>query len=324
MAEHGLGNSLTSKIKRAGSWEKFVTLLLLFILLSASIASMTTVLTGPDWTLLWESLLIGLLAGWGLAILRWRFWLSALLAVGLGLLFCLLFAGGLSGKVLDVILEIFRLPGHIPAWVKTREIDLSLLANATQQLFTATGVVLGRVITWVRNLATVQATFDPVAAGILWGVVVWLVSAWAGWMIEARHNTMIAVLPVLGINLSTLSYGRSNTRVIYLTLGITLLLIALVQYDHRTQEWDSTSVAYPQRKGRQVGNASLVISIGLVILAAFISSFSLKRIEQLTSRSTQTLHRMRIHWPGLWVSNNPPPRQAFFLLYLHQVCPGIC
>lgn len=280
MAEYGLKHSLTVSIKRAERAEKFAILLLLFILLTAATAGVSAVLTGPDWASLWKSLLLGMLFGWVLAIFRWPAWRSALLVIGLGLLFSALFAGGLSEKVTAVFEELLRLAGGIISSLTTKEADFSLLTRLIQQVFTSTGVVLGRVFSWLKDLVIGQPIFDPVAAGFVWSIVVWLVAGWAGWVVEARRNALIAVLPALILNLSTLSYGQSNSITVYLILGLTLVLIALVQYDQREQEWDETKIAYPIRKGRQIGNTSLVIAIMLVFLSAFLSSLSINRIEK--------------------------------------------
>jgi transglutaminase-like putative cysteine protease/uncharacterized membrane protein YidH (DUF202 family) len=284
VAEHGLNHPSIEALRSAWRAEKFVTLLLLFILLTAAASGVTTVLTGPDWTLLWESLLIGLLIGWGLAIFHWPAWRSALLVLGLALLFCLFFAGGLGDKLLAVFGGFFRLVADLPSWLKTEKLDIAAFTSSVQQLFTAISVVFGRVIAWIADLIGGQAIFDPVAAAIVWNLVVWLVSAWAGWVVETLQNALIAVLPALSLNLVTLSYGRSNSISIYLILGLTLVLIAVVQYGRHRKEWEQTKIAYPERKGRQVSYVSVTIAIGLVILSAFLSSISLKQIENLTSQ----------------------------------------
>ncbi len=288
MAEHGIDRPLFAAFRYAWKGEKIVTLALLFVLLTAAIAGMTAVLTGPDWASLWVSLLVGLLAGWILAILRWPAWRSALLGLVLGILFCLLFAGQLDLNVGSVLAETVRLVASVPSWIKTGQIDLAPLGGAFLQLFSAIDVVLGRVAAWVTDLTSGSAAFDPVAAAVVWSLVVWLVSAWAGWVVEAGHNALIAVLPALSLDLTTLSYGRYNSVSIYLMLGLTLVLIAVVNFDQREQEWNATRVAYPQRKGRQVGNASLLIAIGLVVLAALISSLSLQKITEWTAQLNQS------------------------------------
>ncbi|HEX9090888.1 MAG TPA: transglutaminaseTgpA domain-containing protein, partial [Anaerolineales bacterium] len=283
MAEYGLSHSVTAVIRRGARLEKLITLLLLFTLLTAATAGVSSVLTGPDWAALWESLLLGLLAGWVLAILRWKAWTSALLLVVLGLLFSFLFAGGLSGKFLAVFGELFRLVGQVISSLSIKAADLTPLNSVAGQALSSTGVVVGRVYIWVKDLLTAQPAFDPVAAGIVWSIVVWLVAAWAGWMVEAGRNALAAVLPALLLNLSILSYGRNNSVSIYLMLGLTLVLISVVQYEQREHEWNESGVAYPSRKSREVGNISLAMAIILVVMAAAISSLSIQRIIHWTS-----------------------------------------
>ncbi len=283
MAEYGLKRPLVAAAKRAGRGEKFVTLLLLFILLTAATAGVSAVLTGPDWESLWLSLLFGLMLGWVLAIFRWPAWRSAVLVIVLGVLFILLYAGGLVDKVLAVPTEIFRLIGSFLTSLRIKEVDFTPLSIALQHVSTSTGVVLERVVTLIRDLTSGQPSFDPVAAGLVWGFMVWLVAAWAGWVVEATGNAVLAVLPALLLNLFTLSYGRYNSTSIYLILGVTLMLIAVVQYDRREQGWNASGVAYPSRKRREIGRISLVIAIMLVVLSAFISSLSLQKVIHWSS-----------------------------------------
>lgn len=284
MAESGLKSSLAATVRRAGKAEKLVTLLLLFILLTSATASVSAVLTGPNWAYLWESLLFGLLIGWVLAIFHWPAWRAAVLVIILGVCFSLLFAGGLNEKILAVFDEFTNLAGNFITTLKIKTLDLSPLGSAFTQMVAASNVVLGRVSTWLEDLVRGQANFDPVAAGIIWSFAVWLVAAWAGWVVEATKNALVAALPALLLSLSTLSYAQNVSATIYLLLGLTLVLIAIVQYDHREQVWIETRVAYPARKAREVGNVSLVITIFLVVVAAIISSVSIQRLIHGTSQ----------------------------------------
>ncbi len=283
LAENGLDLSRTASIRRTLRAEKLVILLLLFILLTTATASVSAVLTGPDWSLLWQSLLFGMLLGWLFAVLHWPTWRAAMLLLILGVLFGLFFVGGLNRFIFAVIAELFRLAGIILTSFKVRGVDLSQLATLSGQVANAAGVITGRVVTWVRDLLNGQAAFDPVAANIVWNIVVWLAAAWAGWVVEGRRNALAAVLPVLILNLSTLSYGRYNPSTIYFLLGLTLVLIAIVQYSHYEQVWDETRVAYPARKSREIGQIALVLALLLVMLSAVVASNSLARIIQRTS-----------------------------------------
>ncbi len=280
MAEIGVKQPQPYEGQKVRWGEKFVTLALLFILLTAAASGVTLVLAGPDWGLLWKSLLIGLLLGWGLAALRKPAWLSALLIVLLGVLLNLLSSGGLSGPLVGVFVELIRLPAHLLRASQIGAVDLSALNQQTALFANAVGVVVGRIFTWTSTLLSTQSAYDPVAARFVWSVLVWMTAAWAGWVVEAAHNALLAVVPVLGVFLTSLSYGQRSTSVTYLVLGITLVLMAVVQYGRRENEWEQTRVAYPPRKNRQVGNTALILAAVLVILSALLSSLSLQRFEQ--------------------------------------------
>jgi uncharacterized membrane protein YidH (DUF202 family) len=127
-----------------------------------------------------------------------------------------------------------------------------------------------------------------VAAGFVWSFVVWLVAAWAGWVVEAIGNALLAVLPALLLNLITLSYGRNNSASIYLILGLTLVLIGVVHYDQREQSWNKSKVAYPEHKSREIGRISLILAVMLVVLSAAISSLSLQRIFTRSTEARQS------------------------------------
>ncbi len=279
MAENGLRLLLSGAFQRAWRGEKFATLLLLFSLLTAAVAGVTGVLTGPDWGVLWQSLLLGLLLGWGLAILRTRAWKSILLILLAGLLFSYLTAGGLGATLGAVISEILRLPRHTQLSHFSIQVDASWLRQAAAEVLPALLVVTGRAASWLQALWSGQPAFDPVAAGIVWSLLVGWVAGWAGWMVEAGRNALLAVLPAIVLNLATLSYGRAPSITLHLTLGAALALVAVVQYDRREQEWNAGGVAYPPRKDRQVGSAALGLAAGIVVVAALLSSITFQRIS---------------------------------------------
>jgi hypothetical protein len=288
LAEHEVRHPFGSMLQSAVRVKNLVILLLLFILLTTVVAGVTSALTGPSWPSLWGSLLLGMLAGWLLALIQWKAWRSTMLLIALGVIFTLLFAGGLGERISSVIGELFRLMGQVITGLNFKEANLNPLSTAISQVITSTGVVLNRVIKWISEVAAGQPTFDPVAAAIVWSAVVWLVAAWAGWVVEARKNALVAILPALIFNLSVLSYGRINSVSIYLILGLTLVLIALVQYDKHENEWKRNGVAYPTRKSREMGNISLALALLLVMLAAIISSTSVLQIIHLGSSRSRS------------------------------------
>jgi transglutaminase-like putative cysteine protease len=274
---------LGSAFIRAKRSEKLTTLALLFILLTIATASVTSVLISPNWSSLWESLLLGLLIGWGVAVFRASAWRAALISIATSLIFSLLFTSGLDEKLIAVFSELIRLFIHIPFAPRGAQIDLTPLANQYLELNTSISVVMGRVLAWLAALGSGQAAFDPVAAAFVWSTTVWLIAAWAGWIAEARKSALLAVLPAILLSVGTLSYARRMSFTVYLILGATLILLATIQHDQREQEWDETRIAYPVWKGRQIGSAAIIVTVLLVLLSAFVSSISFQNLVKWVS-----------------------------------------
>jgi transglutaminase-like putative cysteine protease len=278
LAEHGLSGGLPGAINQARRWEKLVTFALLLMLLTTAAAGVTSVLSGPDWGSLWTSLFFGLLTGWALAVFRQPAWRFASVAVVAGLIYTLFSTGGLGGKAMALLAVFIRLNIHEVIFPQGLIADWIQLVHLVQELFTVTGVIFGRVRAWAVGLAGAQSYFDPVAAALVWGFLVWIVAAWAGWVVEGRRNALVAISPAVLLSAGALSYGRRDSVTVYLMLGMALILLATVQHDRREQEWDENGVAYPAKKGRQIGSVAAITALALVLFAALVSWISFQRI----------------------------------------------
>ncbi len=280
MAEHELNRAPWGAFARVRQTENLAALGLLLLLLSAAVAGITIASVDQDWLTLWRTLLIGLLLSWLLAIFRKPIWVTTLTILAVGALYILLFPGGIIGKVVDTAFELGHLlPGFWNSF-RSGDVDLAPLARLLQDLLTSTWIIVARVQAWVAALAAGQPSFDPVPASLTWNALVWLVATWAGWVVEARRDALLAALPAILLSLETLAYGHREPSVIYLMLGALLLLLAVVQQGRRRHSWNQASVAYPARKGRQITNAALLITMGLVLFSAFASSLSIHRIQE--------------------------------------------
>jgi transglutaminase-like putative cysteine protease len=286
-------NGLKSfNLMRAQKPEKLVTLLLLFIMLTAVAAGLSSVLSAPDWDSLWRGLIIGLLIGTALAIFQQPPLGSILIIALTGVSYALLYSGGLGQKLYDLVTGFLLVIIRIATSPLDLNIDLTSINQLLVDLFNTSVVIIGRVSMWVNALAIGEPTFDPVATAFVWILLIWIAAAWAGWIALAHRNVLLAILPVLLLSIGTLSYGQRDSFSLYLMLGTTLLLLATVQHDRREQGWEELNTAYPPRKGRQIGISAFFVSIMLVLLAAIISSISIPRIvEWVSSRSQPVVQR---------------------------------
>ena len=277
MAAHGLSARLGPPFARAAG--RGLTLALLLALLLASIAGMTAALQGPDLAVLWLGLLAGALLGWGLALGGQPALRSAALVLAGGLLFLLLVPGGLGAGLAGLLAEaLHRLAARLP-FPTGPAVDPGLLALRAQALVRAAQALAGRTRAWVLGLASGQPLFDPLAAALAWNALVWLVSAWAGWTVEARRNALLAVAPALLLSLATLFAARRTPPGLYLMLGLTLLLLAASRQDQRWQTWQAERLAAPAHKGRQILGMALGLTLVLVLLSAAVPAISVTRLR---------------------------------------------
>ncbi|MFL7867208.1 MAG: transglutaminaseTgpA domain-containing protein [Anaerolineales bacterium] len=288
MATDGLRSNLVGIISHVRRIETLTALTLLFVMVTAAVSGVSIVLTGQDWGALLRSALLGLLLGWSLGLFRQSAWRTALIVVALGLIYIFLFPGGLVGKIIAVLAESLRLLPHSPALLKGETIDLTSWVNALKDFSTSTGIVAKRLQVWIAALVDNQPAFDPVAAALVWNALLWLVSAWAGWVIEARRNALLASAPLVFLSVGTLAYGRRMSFLLYLMLGSLLLLLAVVQHDRQEQAWDESGAAYPARKDRQIIRTALFLALALVIFSALTSSISVQRIQEWISERTRS------------------------------------
>ncbi len=265
-----------------------VTLALLVILLTAALVGITSALKGPDWASLWRSLLLGLFLGWILAILHQSPLRTFLIVAAMGSIYVLLFPGGLVWRLSAIQSEWLRWLLSVLHVHEGQTVSPDTLFQYLQEFRVSTGILLRRVQTWLVSLSTGQAEFDPVAAGVVWNMLVWLAAAWTGWAIEARRNALLAVFPVIFLSLGTLAYGLRMSFVLYVMLISTLLLLAIVQQQRRQQDWNETGVAYPMEKGRQIIQTAFLVSLVLVFLSYLLPSLSIQRIRDWLDEHRQT------------------------------------
>ena len=287
MATDGLRGSLAGAFSRAKRIDKLAVLMLLFILLTSAMAGVVSVLTASNRGLLLQSLLLGMLTGWGMALFRQSAWHVILIAITFGFIYIFLFPGGLIGKALPVLIEFFHLIPDGFASLRGEAIDLASLIDLLHAFFSSAGILMTRLQAWIVAFVERVPIFDPVAAALVWNTIVWLMASWAGWIIEARRNVLLAALPVIMLSISTLSYGQRTSFALYLMLGSLLVLLALVRQGQREQDWIESGAAFPAKKGRQIVYVSMSVTLALVLFSAFTSSISVQSIREWISEHTK-------------------------------------
>jgi len=135
----------------------------------------------PAW--LPATIVYAVLVGWLLGRSRLAGWLCGLLVLFIGLVWLALSVGQLSIP-LDLFLAalppflrmiLLRLPPNVMSFLTARAMFSQNVLGLTD-----------RLALWLHNAGTSTLIIDPGITSLVWGLALWLVSAWAAW-IYRRH-----------------------------------------------------------------------------------------------------------------------------------------
>ncbi|MCU0520540.1 MAG: transglutaminase domain-containing protein, partial [Anaerolineae bacterium] len=251
--------------------------------------------------------------GWVLAALPMRPRLATVLSLVFGLEYLLLRVGSLGRSLVAIVEAGSRLLWEVLTWYWTALTpDWMPLVTLYAELWGDLGVVLTRTYRWVAGLLGGSDRYDVVGMTLVWGLGVWLFSAWAAFAVRRYRKPLLAVLPG-GLLLSfVLSYTGTNPYTMLPVLGGTLVLMGMVGQGNREDGWSWRGVDYSQGLWGDVSLAATGISVALVIAAAIAPSVSVQKIadwvREMTDRETET--RSEAVAEGLGLQPRPEPRAS--------------
>lgn len=268
-------------------------LALLLVLLSCvalGIADTVRELDAP-WALTVATL--GLLAGWALALTRLRNWAIFILIAALGLGGVFLHIGGLDGRLLTLAQALADVAGDVWHWLLSLRRARDLLALpvldwrptvfAWESIWRTAVALMARLGDWLEALIAREPAFDPVAAALMWSLLIWGVGAWAGWAAQRLGLPLTATAPAVTLLLAVYSYASVESRaVMVVALGAVLLLLALMMYDARLRRWKATGIGMdPVSQGGDTARVVALLSLTLMVIAAAAPSLSVNQIVEL-------------------------------------------
>lgn len=247
-----------------------------------------------DLGLLLFLLVLAALLGWALASLPLPAWSALVLAVLAGFGVVLLRVGRLGDDLAITLQRLLSLVWQAVLWVTQRGPfpDFVPVVLAGARLSTGANVLLHRTGVWLQALLSGRSAFDPVAAVFTWSLAVWVVSAWAAWLLRRGHQVLYALFPAGVLLATTVSYAGEEFFVLLWLLGAALLLMAVAAYDNRVRRWQAGGVDFGD-VGYNVATVTIALTVVLVTAAALTPSISVQRIadairELRSARTIQT------------------------------------
>jgi len=297
-------------IARIGLQQLIILTVLLIALLSVS-AGMAEVLRGIEAQPLWFMGAIGALIGWFLAGSALTVWASGAWGTLVGVMVVLIHMGSLESALWQTLIKGLNLAfqgarylvqglrylsttlaTQIGILQRAASIPISPQAGPFVEMLNAlladTGVLFNRLAIWITALIQRRSLYDPIAASVAWGLLIWLMAAWAGWMIHRRHKPLLAITP-LGILLaSLLSYAGAKTNSLLFLMGFSLVLIALVHQHDRERKWEFFGIDFSEDISNEIIGMAAGIALVLTLSAAIIPTISVVEMVNWVERRIET------------------------------------
>ncbi len=264
--------------------------------------------------------------GWLLAAARRRRWLAAVLTGLIGLSLASARIGGFGELLLEIGGQALQLRAAIWRWIFDGSIvEFAPFLASIDRFLAAAGVFLGRWLRWSVTWLIEKPPVDPVAAVLTWSIGIWIVAAWAGWVLRVRSKSVKALLPA-GLLLSiTLAFAGTTPTPLYWFLLILVPIMGLTAQEARLEWWRKSGVRYHRALGRNLALASVLVSVVLVIAALITQPLSIQKLVQLAQDFSEDLTARREQVAeSLGVEQQPvgsPPNQAELLQLRHPGLP---
>ncbi len=261
----------------------------IFILLLGVVGSvaygLSELIRGLDfWPLFWLAF-ISLFLGWSLARTRIKAWLAVLLLVFIGVLGTYFWVGNLLVPFVNLVRSLIVL-----GWAYLREQDVASILTSLQlanaELSLAVTTVWVDVRDWMSSLSSENPAFRAAAVLLIWGLAIWFVSAWAGWVQKRYGNAVVGVLPASLLLTITMGYTWAEISTLLPLLFCVLLLVAFTWLNTNESRWQKNGIDYPLDARVDTVMWVMGISILLVATASFLPRISIRKMVETVSAWT--------------------------------------
>ncbi|MEJ2708140.1 MAG: transglutaminase-like domain-containing protein [Anaerolineales bacterium] len=261
-------------------WQNMLVWSLLLVILSSISLGLAETVNGLETTLVWSLASLGLLVGWLLARSKISGISAAGLAVASGAAATLWRVGHLGGSLSRLVLAMNELVLQVMHWRPgSPALDLSLIEQTFLDVVERILVLFTRSAGWLAALVH-EPMFDPVAASLVWGLLIWLVGLWAGWATRRYWKPIAAVLPGAALLAISLAYSGQPTVLLIAVLAASLFLMAVLSYARNERHWKSEAIDYSEDIRVELALLTIPLVLSLTMLAALSPSLSIQKLSQ--------------------------------------------
>ncbi len=227
----------------------------------------------PSFNLLMAAL--GLGAAWLAAGTRLRRRPAAFFLLTIGVASVMIRVGGLEANLAHAVWDLAA--SSAMRWPDAARLsDITPLLADLQGLGSAVSVLVLRVGAWASSTMQGNPVYDPAAAAALWGGLIWLLAAWAGWWARREERPLLAVLPGLGCLLAAEAYAAGPILPIMLALVGLLVSLAFGAQAPVERRALATYIDLPEGLALQLAKLVLPLAVALALLGAAAPDISVE------------------------------------------------
>jgi transglutaminase-like putative cysteine protease len=232
----------------------------------------------------------GALVGWILGKSTLSGWISSLAAGAIGLTGFVIFFGNLGGLLVSLPIKMAGLYIGVWRWLFSLgqiPLDREPLAQNLASLSGRITTLYEHLSTWIGTLSSGEVALDPVISVLIWGMILWLTAAWAGWNIRRRYRVILGVTPAGAILVGSLNFVHEDALILVPFLGATFLLSVLVGHQSRENQWEKERIDYSTDIRSDLAIVSVLLVSVILLFATLVPSISLQRILEIGRRLSE-------------------------------------
>ncbi len=267
------------------------------------------------------TVLCGALLAWQLARSRLKTGWAALISLPAGVPVLLLTTGGLAAPLWVLTVAAWR---ALFAFVRRQPPDPAALAEAWNALAGRLTLLWERLLNWSRLVGGEVIAADPLAVGLFWGAVLWLIALWAAWLTRRREAVLLGLLPGAALLVFNVYYTNSRAGLVWiLLLGASMLALQAIQtFAAARRRWQADRLDQAEVEP-SLAAAVFALTLGLVVFSALLPSVSIpklvERVDEMLTRRDERLAE------SLGLQQTPEPGEGgagSFISGSHLIGPG--
>ena len=255
-------------------------LLLVGIALNVLAYGVSASLRNTDTSFFYYACISAALIGMGLSKTKMNGIQAAAWLAALGIFGVWIIGASLLGPLIHLVRILFSLlPQIVPAIRSQIPIDTAPIHDAWFPIAQSSGALWMRLQIWLSGIFSNTVINDGLFRNLVWMLILWSVSAWAGWFMR-RRNAILTLLPSLALLAVITSYSERKIDTVWLLMCILLLLMGVWNYKNHTHQWESQRFDYSESISVDIAQAVIFVSILIGTLAFLMPSVSWREIRE--------------------------------------------